>query len=150
MQRIAHGPLPQSEVGGDFSQLRLVESVLAHAHEAVFIYDVTADPAASCIVFVNAAFAALTGMEAAGLVGGLPFHLTGNQAVTSDGATSTYRYRKVDGSPIFVAVRLVGLADAEQRTTHMVAFCYDATALESTTALRLRAAASDKKNIGPA
>jgi PAS domain S-box-containing protein len=122
------------------NQLRLLESVVVNANDAVVITEATStenlDPR---IVYANAAFTRLTGYSLEEVVGKTPRILQGEKTdrATLDrirAALQTWQpilvelinYRK-DGSEFWVELSIVPVADKANRHTHWVAIQRDIT-----------------------
>ncbi len=121
-------------------RLRLLESVVVNAHDAVLITEAEPiDLPGPRIVFANAAFTRTTGYELSEIIGSTPRILQGDD--TSDAARERLRaalhawepvevellnYRK-DRTPFWVELSIVPVADENGRFTHWVSVQRDVT-----------------------
>ncbi|MEE4302535.1 MAG: diguanylate cyclase [Wenzhouxiangella sp.] len=121
-------------------QSRLLERALERSRDAVTIFEKQSGESAARVVYVNAAFEAMTGYERAELVGRVPGFLRGeltdSNVITSlDTALAEgtrfegewWCYRK-DGEPFLMHFVLTPEPDANGRVTHFVAVHEDVTA----------------------
>ncbi|MGB3137712.1 MAG: PAS domain S-box protein, partial [Nodosilinea sp.] len=119
-------------------QLRLLESVILHANDAVLITD--ADPVDSPgprIIYANPAFTKMTGYTSAEVVGQTPRILQGpktNRASLDRIRTALKTHQQIriellnyhkDGGEFWVEMELVPVANTSGQVTHFVAFQRD-------------------------
>ena len=120
-------------------RLRLLESVVVNANDAIIITEAGGDPLETKIVYVNEAFTHMTGYRLAELMGRSPNIFRGTK--TSQKVLSTIRQSLEKNEPVkaeminytktgkefWLEVNIVPIFDAEQQVTHYVSIQRDMT-----------------------
>ncbi|MBC3540876.1 PAS domain S-box protein [Rufibacter sediminis] len=129
-----------TQLKAEEQQLRLLESVITNAKDAVIINEVTSDhPQELKIIFVNDAFSRITGYATEEALGRKPVFLNGpdtnvdtlrelqqNMAQGQPCEAELENYRK-DGSKFWTQVLLIPMFNRQQQITHWISMLRDIT-----------------------